>query len=395
MLFPTGNAHLPALLGLLLVVGCRNGNVKQLPIHLHEDACAGGVDNNKIRLVSVGSDSACAVTCSGAIKCWGRNSCGQLGDGTTTDRTVPVEVQNPGSGVKAIAVGGGYACAVSSAGGVRCWGAQGCMFGDRGVSPLPTDIVGLESGVTAIAIGEEHTCVLLNVGVKCWNNTEDDEEPIGDGSTTQAYLSPVDEPGLGPGVIDIDAWGTSCAVTSTGGVKCWGNNMSGQVGNGESALAVPTPVDVIGLGSGVSRIGVSHSFVCALTDAGTVKCWGNNQAGSLGDGTTESHFTPVDVVGLSGVAAMDVGTSTCVIGAEGGLKCWGANFWGTLGDGTTTDRSTPGDVVGLASGVTAISSGWGQVCAITGAGVLKCWGRSFWGEKGTNTLTPVEVEMKP
>jgi len=294
-----------------------------------DDDCDARINNGLVcgaLQISAGGYHTCALTSSGGVMCWGDNNYGQLGDGTTTDRSTPVDVVGLSSGDTAIATGGYHTCALTSSGGVRCWGRN--HYGQLGDGTTtnrttPVDVVGL-SGVTAIAAGVYHTC----------------------------------------------------ALTSSGGVRCWGFNFYGQLGDGTTTTHRTTPVDVVGLSSGVTAIAAGGYHTCGLTSSGGVRCWGQNTYGQLGDGTTTDRSTLVDVVGLSsGVTAIaGGGYHTCALTSSGGVKCWGQNVYSQLGDGTTTDRYTPVDVVGLSSGVTAIAAGVYHTCALTSSGGVKCWG---------------------
>jgi alpha-tubulin suppressor-like RCC1 family protein len=298
----------------------------------------------------VGNRFTCAVLSTGAAKCWGGNGSGQLGDGTITDRTTPIDVSGLSSGVSAISVGNRFTCAVLSTGAAKCWGGNGSgQLGDGTITDrtTPVAVSGLSSGVSAIATGSNHTCALLNTGaVKCWG--QNSNGVLGDGTTTWSNF-PVNVSGLSSGVSAISAGGQhTCALLSTGGVKCWGTNSSGQIGDGTITNS-STPVNVSGLSSGVTAISTGFSSSCALLSTGAVKCWGGNGSGQLGDGTTTDRSTPIDVSGLSsGVRAISAGYgNTCALLGGGVVKCWGSNYIGQLGDGTTTQRLTPTAVVGL------------------------------------------------
>ncbi len=362
---------------------------------------------NGIAQVAAGGLHTCALTTAGGVKCWGNNSSGQLGDGSTTNTTTPVDVVGLGSAVTAIAIGNGHTCALSIVGGVKCWGGNG--YGQLGDGTMeskntPVDVVGLSSGVAAIDAGNgAYTCALTTAGgVKCWGHNGSGQ--LGDG-TMESKNTPVDVVGLSSGATAINAGSThTCALTMTGGVKCWGRNNSGQLGDGTSGdgTSKTTPVDVVGLGSGMAAIVANGDHTCALTTAGGVKCWGNNGFGQLGDGTMESKNTPVDVVGLgSDVTSIVAGVShTCALTTGGGIKCWGANGTGQLGDGTTgwDGKSTPVDVVGLGSGAAATAAGYHCTCALTTTGGVKCWGNNNFGQLGDGTTadrnTPVDVVQR-
>jgi alpha-tubulin suppressor-like RCC1 family protein len=221
------------------------------------------------------------------------------------------------------------------------------------------------------------------------------EGELGDGTNTDSNV-PVNAKYLSSGISAISAGGLfNCALTSAGGVKCWGDGAWGQLGNGANTNS-NIRVNVSGLTSGISAISAGETYSCALTSGGGVKCWGMNDDGQLGDGTNTGSNVPINVSGLTnGISAVAAGQShTCALTSSGGVKCWGSNKIGQLGDGTTTSRLTPVDVKGLTSGVIAITAGGGHTCALTSSGGIKCWGNNQYGQLGDGgswSTTPVDV----
>ena len=404
-----------ALVAVALIVGIAPACVR--PPWLSRPGQNHGQD---VELTS-GDTHSCALTIIGTVKCWGANTYGALGDGTTTDRSEPVLVAQLGPGVRAVSAGWHHTCALTHVGGVKCWGYN--LRGQLGdgtttMRTTPVDVVGLTRGVRAIASGVFHTCALTSGGaVKCWGLNHAGQ--LGNGTTENSSV-PVDVVGLGQGVTAVTSgiW-HSCAITPGGAAKCWGQNNFGQLGDGTTENR-STPVGVTGLDGGVSVIragtggdgGADGSHTCAVVggsgnerggvrprpDGGGAKCWGINSVGQLGDGTTTTRLVPVDVVGATtGIASVAAaGGYSCALRTDGGVACWGFNPFGQLGDGTTENRAVPTPVVGLASGVTVLASGGYHSCVLVRSGGVKCWGGNGNGQVGDgeherNHLVPVDV----
>lgn len=338
--------------------------------------------------IKAGERHTCALTSGGGVRCWGFNHDGQLGEGKGADHSTPVDVVGLTGGAKAIASGWRHSCAMTSVGGVQCWGNNhdGQVGDGTEVDrKSPQDVVGLLTRVTMIAAGERHTCAITTAGgVKCWGNNHDGQ--LGDG-TRKDKVTPVDVTGLTSGVTALAAgWRHTCVLTTAGGVKCWGNNHDGQLGAGTETDSL-TPADVVGLTGGVTAIAARWRHTCALTGAGGVKCWGNNHDGQLGDGTRTDKTMPIDVTGLTGgVKAIAVGwRHGCALMMAGDVKCWGSNHEGQLGDGTGADRKSPVDVGGIPKGITAITAGGQHTCALA-QGAISCWGENEDGQLGDGTF---------
>ena len=301
--------------------------------------------------IAAGSDHACALLSSGSIRCWGENTSGQLGDGSSgTTRTTPVTTIGV-SDARSITASTGGTCALLASGVVKCWGDN--TFGEigngttGGVVSAPTAVSGL-ANVAAVIGGSYHNCVLLtDHSAKCWGANINGE--VGDGTNTSPRSTPVAVTGLTTAT-DLGAGGdTTCAVLSGGTAKCWGYNNFGNVGDGTSGTARLVPTSVSGLTTAVAITGGNQN-TCALLSDGTAKCWGENDLGQIGDGfTAPTRLTPTAVSALTGATAITTGGAhSCAIVTDHSVRCWGANTAGQVGDGTSSNiRTTPTKVAGL------------------------------------------------
>ncbi len=347
------------------------------------------------RHVAAGRLHTCATRANGAVHCWGQNSSMQLGDGTTLARRTPVAVvsldESDPRGAGPVVAGEHHTCALRPDGTVRCWGAGAWGLLGDGVGFVsriaPVTVVGL-TGVVKLAAGAHHTCAVLSNGtVRCWGYNA--EGQLGDGTSGSGAYSatPVAVAGITDAVDLVAGESHTCAVLSNGTARCWGKNDFGQLGDGTTDDH-PTPVAVVGLAN-VRQIDAGNHFNCATLTDGTLRCWGASTHGQLGEGTTAVvNPTPVAVPGLTGVLQVAAGAvHTCALLSGGTARCWGNNTWGYLGDGTTNASTAPVAVVGL-TGARQLSANEGHTCAVLGDGTARCWGDNRDGELGDGTLTP-------
>jgi alpha-tubulin suppressor-like RCC1 family protein len=387
----------------------------------------------------------CALLSGGTVKCWGENGEGGLGDGTTTTRTAPVAVSGVANAT-AIAMGQRDGCAVISGGAVKCWGsnsygqladgtsgnnrlvgttasgittATAVGIGDRqicyvlsggsvkcagetfhaGQTLSPSTVSGITTA-SGISLGLYHACALLSGGsVKCWGYNSVGQ--LGIGTVANLTLPSTAVSGITTATSIASGQYSNCALLSDQTVKCWGDNSNGQIGNGKTSSDRLTPGPVSGLSS-VTNVAAGQNYTCAIVSGGAVKCWGENSNGQLGDGTHTTSMTPVTTSGIANATAISVVsagddnsyTHTCVIISGGTVKCWGSNGDGQLGDGTNDNQNTPVTVSGIST-ASGISVGLRHTCAVLTNGTVKCWGRNADGQLGDGTNddqnTPVTV----
>jgi alpha-tubulin suppressor-like RCC1 family protein len=334
-----------------------------------------------------GFSTTCALLRTGAVKCWGAG--GQVGDGTTEPRTSPVGVLGLDAGVTSIAVGSNHTCATTTGGTVRCWGSN--FFGQLGngtrvdePAPVTTTGVGPASRVFA---GNQYGCALGTMGgiVSCWGNNAGGQ--IGNGLQSNIE-PPTVVAGLGPVVTLATGYDFVCAVVSGGAVQCWGNNTQGQLGGGGPLVVASPPVEVAGLDLAVG-LAAGNTHACAITSLGGVLCWGDNTMGQLGNGSGMSSSIPVPVAGFGAtVLAISAGAyHTCALTDLSEVFCWGLGESGALGQGTLASSPTPTRV--LASGFGRLAAGGRTTCSVTPTGGARCWG--LLHGNGADSSTPVEV----
>ncbi|WP_295033442.1 hypothetical protein [uncultured Microbacterium sp.] len=342
--------------------------------------------------IAAGADFSCAVTDAGAVRCWGANDDGQLGDGTFAPHPRPVAVQGVSGAVAVTAGDGTHACALTAAGAVWCWGANASgQLGDATTTthPIPQPVQGLPGRASAVSAGRAHTCALVGADLYCWGSNTAGE--LGARASTDPVLQPRRVQGLPGGVVAASAGtGFTCAVTDRGRAFCWGENGDGQLGGpGVASSAVPVQVPVPDARFDAITAGDTHA--CALTRS-DVFCWGANAGGERGDGTRIPSPAPNRVAGLTGAESVSAGHArTCATTSEQSVLCWGD------AGADDIDAPRPVPVPQIPAPVSGVAVGRFHACTLSSRDRVSCWGVNTTGQLGDGSTTdrrePVSVSI--
>ena len=421
-------------------------------------ALNGIIDDKSIVSLAAGEHHTCAISISGKLYCWGKNADGQLGIGNSTDQATPQAVAlfdglTSATTAKALALGSASTCALTAAGTVLCWGANNySQLGDNTStnrtlpsSSFPVKVsasttlsnVSQISGYGMSANNTNQTfCATDTSGfVYCWGNNFYSQ--LGDGTNTKSALAKKITSLSGITQVSVGL-NNVCATRNNGAVYCWGKNGVGELGVRKAAF-VPVPQNISFLSQAKTIAFNGSGMSCASMHDGTVKCWG---AGALGNGTTGYAVNPV-TLSLTGIESLEGGGSAnslyarnssgsvfqwglsfgasniatqnanlsstllfsggaahiCRVNDSKTANCWGTGVNGQLGNGlATTNNTPPGSTVSGLNNITSIASGNRHSCATLMNGEVWCWGTNSYGQLGNGTagggtLSPVPVQV--
>ena len=353
--------------------------------------------------VAAGDAHTCAISDDGDVWCWGDNGFGQLGNSgfPGTDSSVPVRTSGFGGSRRAtqIVAGANHTCVLTNDGTVWCWGSGGFnQIANGGTSASDPTQVPFGAGITASRLfaGGSTTCALTSdANLTCWGRNNKGQ--VGNG-TTQASggATPAAVTGIPSSftVADVEVGDLHvCAVATGGGsVRCWGNDAKGQLGTvSDASLDKSTPTQTDSVGGTARSVSAGAQFTCVTLADNTASCWGNNASGQLGRGsvtpTTTSAPGATSVTGS--INKVVTGTDhACALMTAGTVSCWGRNQYGQVGNGTSgSNVLAPAAVSGLAGTVLDLAVGANHACAVIATGAVQCWGANTIGQLGVNDQT--------
>lgn len=336
-------------------------------------------------------NTSCALLSDGTVKCWGLGTSGQRGDNDAfSDSALPatpvVDSGNNPILAKYITVGNAHACAVTADGHIDCWGSDANgQLGDNDSTLTPKGHA-VQLGLineTIVSAGQTHTCSLAANGqAYCWGDNT--YSAVGNGASGGNVLAPSSVSGtISSRLLGAHGFG-GCVVAGDGTMKCWGWNGDGGLGDATQTDRT-APVSVLGGVANVTKISSNRWGVCELSCGGAIHCAGYGASGEMGNNTSGSiNSTPVQT---TYVGWQDIGGGgehhTCARWYNGQLYCWGSNAYYQIGDNTNTNRLIPTYVSNLST-VKAVAASWKHTCALTADGLAMCWGNGVSGSLGDN-----------
>ncbi|WP_171433930.1 RCC1 domain-containing protein [Corallococcus exercitus] len=420
--------YAPSLQGRLSLqvtdaAGARTTASYRLGAQQFPDAPAQTGGPTDVAQLRTGDSHTCALLNDGSVRCFGSGAQGRLGytgtanvgDDETPASKGPVPLA-PGEKAVQLATGLGHTCALLSTGRVRCWGANAsgqlglghtrAIGDDEPIASVGTVDLG---GARALRItaGANHTCALLTSGhVRCWGDNAHGQLGLGHTDTLGDDEPPpsTDVP-VGAPVQDLVAGGDhTCALLFSGRPRCWGDNTYGQLGYnrdddvGDTEL--PSSAGDVDVGGTAVQLALGAQHTCALLDSGALRCWGANAFGQVGNGNPD-YATPLTAVALaSGLRAVQVAAGaqhTCALLESGQLQCWGNGARGRLGYANTRSLSAPGTAFIDVGGApaTSVTAGGQHTCAVLSSGRALCWGFNTSGQLGQGHVRTLGDDEAP
>jgi alpha-tubulin suppressor-like RCC1 family protein len=302
--------------------------------------------------IAAGSDNTCAILQSQEVVCWGSNASGQLGNGnssTQQDYATTAEKVSSLTGVISLSVGSGASCAVTSTGKLYCWGAR-ATSGSNETNLTPKEVTGFSGTPTTVAGGYTACATISGGTLQCWGGNY---YGILGNNTTDTSTTPVSTQGLTAAVQQLSIGSRHvCAAINGGGVQCWGNNYNDELGVAYASLErslVARTVSTLGT-TVVNHVAAGDDTSCVVTSSGVVMCWGDNSGWLMGDSVSAKVTAPATLWSdTNGAKTVALGTyHACLLAKDNSVYCWGSNYLGQLGQpATTTGSLTPVKVPGL------------------------------------------------
>lgn len=359
--------------------------------------------------IALGNNSTCVLRVDYSVACFGYGTRGQMGDSRyMIVNTSPVEAQGFAHG-NYLSAGEYHYCIVMSDGFVSCWGDNANhQVSASDMTTIGTALDRKDLGAARVATGGHHSCASLGGGtVQCWGGNAFGQ--LGDGTTfdqtmptTVIIENPVDGTSMPLTNVQTVVAGEShtCAKIEDGTIMCWGLNLDGELGLGDT-IDRSSPTGPVALPDTAVSVSAGSGHTCAVITNGTLQCWGSNGSGQLGSGDLRHYTSPIlvmdDVFPLVGVVSVAAGNShTCALLSDGTARCWGSNDFGQLGTGNFSPQLIPMPVVDdigrTQENITAISAGAIHTCAVIDNSQVKCWGDNTFGELG-NGLSGIGVKV--